>query len=49
MDSECTFSALNKSTSALKPYFDNRVSEVKENLRAVGDIFEVDDVFHVPG
>ena len=31
-DSECSISALEKSTLALKPYFHNRVSEIMENI-----------------
>ena len=48
-DSECSISALDKSSSALKPYFHNRVMEIRENLRGIGDICEVEEVFHVPG
>ena len=38
-DSECSISALDKSTSALQPYFHNRVSEIRNNLKEIGDIF----------
>ena len=47
-DSECSISALDKSSSALKPYFHNRVSEIKENTRALAEICEVEDVHHIP-
>ena len=47
-DSECSISALDKTSSALKPYFHNRVSEIKENTRALAQICEVEDVHHIP-
>ena len=47
-DSECSISAVDKSSSALKPYFHNRVSEVKENLKAIGEICDVEEIFYVP-
>ena len=45
-DSECSISALDKSSSALKPYFHNRVSEIKENTRALAEICVPEDVHH---
>ena len=47
-DSECSISALAKTSSALKPYFHNRVSEIKENLKALAKICDVEDVHHIP-
>jgi hypothetical protein len=47
-DSECSISALDKTSSAFKPYFHNRVSEIKENSRALAQICEVEDVHHIP-
>ena len=47
-DSECSISAVDKSTSSLKPYFHNRVSEVKENLKAIGEICDTEEIFHIP-
>ena len=48
-DSECSISALDKSTSAMKPYFHNRVSEIRENLEELRNICEVEEVYHVAG
>ena len=48
-DSECSISALDKSTSALQPYFHNRVSEIRNNLKEVENICPAEDVFHVAG
>ena len=48
-DSECSISALDKTSSALKPYFHNRVSEIRENLREISEICNVEEVFHVQG
>ena len=48
-DSECSISALEKSTSSLKPYFHNRVMEISENLEEIGKICKVEPIFHVPG
>ena len=48
-DSECSISAIDKTSSALKPYFHNRVSEIRENRKAISEICEVEEVFHVPG
>ena len=47
-DSECSIYALAKTSSALKPYFHNRVSEIKENTRALAQICDVEDVHHIP-
>ena len=48
-DSECSISALDKSSSALKPYFHNRVMEIRENMKALSEICEVEEVLHVAG
>ena len=48
-DSECSISALDKSSSALKPYFHNRVMEIRENMKSLSDICVVEEVFHVAG
>ena len=47
-DSECCISALDKSTSALKPYFHNRVSEIVSNLKSLDAFCKVEKVSHVP-
>ena len=46
-DSECSISAIAKTSSALKPYFHNRVAEIKENFEALGKICEVEEVHHI--
>ena len=48
-DSECSISAVDKTSSALKPYFHNRVSEIRENMRAMSEICEVEELHHVAG
>ena len=48
-DSECSISAVDKTSSALKPYFHNRVSEIRENMRAMFKICEVEELYHVAG
>ena len=48
-DSECSISALDKTSSALKPYFHNRVCEVKENLKMTSAYCPLDEVYHIPG
>ena len=40
-DSKCTISVVEKSSSSLKPFFHNRVSELLENMKAVGKICTV--------
>ena len=49
-DSECSIAALEKAGGVLGPFFANRVSEIHENLRQLGEIVdEVDPVYHIPG
>ena len=48
-DSECSISALAKSSSALKPYFHNRVSEIRENMKMMSEYCKVEEVFHIAG
>ena len=49
-DSECSIAALEKAGGVLGPFFANRVSEIHENLRQLGDVVEnVEPVYHLPG
>lgn len=48
-DSECTISAVEKTTSSLKPFFHNRVSELHENISMMKNICPVEDLLHVSG
>ena len=48
-DSECVISALEKSTSALKPYFLNRISEIHDNLSELSQICSTEEVHHIAG
>lgn len=48
-DSECSISAIENTTSAFKPYFHNRLSEIKENLEEISKICHTEPIFHVPG
>ena len=47
LDSKCTISVIDKSTTALKPFFHNRVSEFHDNLTAMKKICPVDDLHYV--
>ena len=47
-DSECTISAVDTTTRALKPFFHNRVSEVLENMSEMKKYCPVEDIHHVP-
>ena len=46
-DSRFTISIAAKSTSALKPFFHNRVSELTENIALMRKVCEVDDIHYV--
>ena len=48
-DSECSISAIEKSTSSLKPFFHNRVSEILENMSIMRKYCPVEDIQHVAG
>ena len=48
-DSECTISALETTSRALKPFFHNRVGEVLENVEKMKKYCPVEDVHHLPG
>ena len=48
-DSRCSISAVDKSTSALKPFFHNRVSEILDNMTAMRKYCPVDEIHHVSG
>ena len=48
-DSRCSISAVEKSTSALKPFFHNRVSEILENMAEMKKYCPVEDIQHVAG
>lgn len=48
-DSECSISAVEKTTSALKPFFHNRVSELHENIAMMEKYCPVEDLQHVSG
>ena len=48
-DSECSISAVDKSTSILKPFFHNRVSEIQENILEMRSFCQVEDIHHVKG
>ena len=47
LDSECTISTLENSSSSLKPFFNNRRAEVIENLENAAKLCEVEDVHWV--
>ena len=46
-DSRFTISIAAKSTSALKPFFHNRVSELTENMALMRKVCQVDDIHYV--
>ena len=46
-DSRCTISVIDKTTSSLKPYFHNRVSEIVENMALMSKYCEVEKFHHV--
>ena len=48
-DSECSISALETSTRALKPFFHNRVAEIIENMVKMEKYCSVEKVHHVAG
>ena len=48
-DSRCSISAVEKSTSALKPFFHNRVGEILDNIAAMRKYCPVEDIHHVSG
>ena len=48
-DSRCSISALEKSTTALKPFFHNRVGEILDNMAAMKKYCKVEDFHHVGG
>ena len=48
-DSRCSISALEKSTSALKPFFHNRVGEIIDNMTAMRKFCHVENFHHVSG
>ena len=48
-DSECSISAVETTSRALKPFFHNRVSEVLENMRDMRKYCPVEDIHHVAG
>ena len=48
-DSRCSISAVEKSTSALKPFFHNRVGEILDNIAAMKKYCPVEDFHHVSG
>ena len=48
-DSECSISALENTGSSLKPYFHNRISEVKENMKLLSDYCKVEKFAHIAG
>ena len=48
-DSMCSISAVDTTARVLKPFFNNRVSEILENISEMRKFCEVEDIFHVPG
>ena len=46
-DSECSISALDTTTRALKPFFHNRVSEILEDMNEMRKYCPVEDLHHV--
>ena len=48
-DSTCCISRLEKSTSAPNPYFHNRVSEIRNNMRELNLICPTEELHHVAG
>ena len=48
-DSECSIAAIEKSTSSLKPFFHNRVSEILENINMMEKYCPVEDIQHMVG
>ena len=48
LDSRCTISALESMCGNLLPFFQNRVSEILENLEALSKFCEVDQVHWIP-
>ena len=48
-DSRCSISSVDKSTTALKPFFLNRVSEILENMSEMRKYCEVEEIQHVGG
>ena len=48
-DSECSISMVEKSGSALAPFFCNRIGEIKSNLALLGEQCHVEPLLHVAG
>ena len=48
-DSECSISMVEKSGSALAPFFCNRIGEIKSNLTLLGEQCHVESLLHVAG
>ena len=48
-DSRCSISAIDKSTTALKPFFHNRVGEILDNLSAMRNYCDAEDFHFVSG
>ena len=48
-DCECVISSLEVSTTKMKPFFHNRVSEIKQNLEDLRKICQVEDFQHISG
>ena len=48
-DSECVISAVETSTSVLKPFYHNRVSEIRENMSEMKMYCPVEEIYHVSG
>ena len=48
-DSECAISAVETSTSILKHFFHNRVSEIRENIVEMQSYCPVEEIHHVSG
>ena len=49
LDSECTISLLDASSKILKPFFQNRRSEIIENIANVRKVCPMEDPHHVAG
>ena len=48
-DSECSISAVDTTSRALKPFFHNRVSEIIEDINEMRKYCPVEDIHHVSG